>query len=175
MWTSSPLSLFAHRGVVLVFIAVPLLLCGQWPRRAEICGNVSQLQFLVDVVGKHWSRTVEQTAAASWWYAARLVWVARNGEGPAEETEVSERGFKLTLAIVGYAAAVGQWERYVRFGVVHTGDLHMRQFRFAGAARFDFDIQLGMGICGHDTSHQFGERLLVHVEEHSVNGWRDCV
>ena len=31
---------------------------------AEYCGNVSQLQFLVDVVGKHWSRTVEQTAAS---------------------------------------------------------------------------------------------------------------
>ena len=29
--------------------------------------------------------------------------------------------------------------------------------------------------CGHDTSHQFGERLLVHVEEHCVNGWRVCV
>ena len=24
--------------------------------------------------------------------------------------------------------------------------------------RFDFDIQLGMETCGHDTSHQFGER-----------------
>ena len=30
---------FAHRGVVLVFIAVVPLLCGQWPRRAEICGD----------------------------------------------------------------------------------------------------------------------------------------
>ena len=28
----------------------------------------------------------------------------------------------------------------------------------------DFDIQLGMWTCGHDTSHQFGERLVVHVE-----------
>ena len=53
--------------------------------------------------------------ATSWWYAARLVWVARNGEEPAEENEVSERGFKLTLAVVGFAAAVGQWERFVRF------------------------------------------------------------
>ena len=44
-----------------------------------------------------------------------------------------------------------------------------------GAARFDFDIRLGMGSCGHDTSHQFGERLLVHVEEHGTNGWRGCV
>ena len=52
---------------------------------------------------------------------------------------------------------------------------HHSQFRFAGAARFDFDIQLGIGTCGHDTSHQFGERLLVHVEEHRANGWRDCV
>ena len=39
----------------------------------------------------------------------------------------------------------------------------------------DFDIQLGMWTCGHDTSHQFGERLLVHVEEHSANRWKDCV
>ena len=30
---------FAHRGVVLMYIAVPPLLCGQWPRRAEICGG----------------------------------------------------------------------------------------------------------------------------------------
>ena len=44
-----------------------------------------------------------------------------------------------------------------------------------GAARFDFDIRLGMGSCGHDTSHQFAERLLIHVEEHGANGWRDCV
>ena len=36
-------------------------------------------------------------------------------EEPAEENEVSERGFKLTLAVVGFAAAVGQWDRYVRF------------------------------------------------------------
>ena len=43
---------FAQRGVVLVYIAVPPFLCVQWPRRAENCGNVSQLQFLVDVVGK---------------------------------------------------------------------------------------------------------------------------
>ena len=49
---------------------------------------------------------------------------------------------------------------------------HHSQFLFAGAARFDFDIQLGIGTCGHDTSHQFGERLLVHVEEHRANGWR---
>ena len=84
---------FAQRGVALVYIAVHPLLCGHWPRRAEICGgstdavpgqvvgmpvivltvvfrcaencgNVSQLQFLVDVVGKLWSRTVEQTAAS---------------------------------------------------------------------------------------------------------------
>ena len=30
-----------------------------------------------------------------------------------------------------------------------------------------------MGTCGHDTSCRFGERLLVHVEEHSANGWKD--
>ena len=30
---------FAQRGVVLVYIAVPPLLCGHWPRRAEICGG----------------------------------------------------------------------------------------------------------------------------------------
>ena len=30
---------FAHRGVVLVFIVVVLLLCGQRPRRAEFCGD----------------------------------------------------------------------------------------------------------------------------------------
>ena len=33
----------------------------------------------------------------------------------------------------------------------------------------DFDIQLGMETCDHDTSCQFGERLLAHVEEHSAN------
>ena len=36
------------------------------------------------------------------------------------------------------------------------------------------DVQ---SFCSHsgygDTSHQFGERLLVHVEEHSANGWKD--
>ena len=37
---------FAPRGVVLVFITVVPLLCGQWSRCAENCGNVSQLQFL---------------------------------------------------------------------------------------------------------------------------------
>ena len=26
-----------------------------------------------------------------------------------------------------------------------------------------------------DTSHQFDERLLVHVKEHGANGWRDFV
>ena len=45
----------------------------------------------------------------------------------------------------------------------------------ANTARFDFGIRLGMGSCGHDTSHQFGERLLVHVEEHGANGWMDYV
>ena len=30
-----------------------------------------------------------------------------------------------------------------------------------------------MGTCCHDTSHQFGERLLVHVEEHGATGWMD--
>ena len=49
-----------------------------------------------------------------------MVWLARNGEEPAEENEVSERGFKLTLAVVGYAAAVGQREHYVRFGIVQS-------------------------------------------------------
>ena len=43
------------------------------------------------------------------------MWLACNGQEPAEEKEVSERGFKLTLAVVGFAAAVGQWDRYVRF------------------------------------------------------------
>ena len=27
----------------------------------------------------------------------------------------------------------------------------------------------------HDATHQFGERLLEHVEEHGAKGWRDCV
>ena len=45
----------------------------------------------------------------------------------------------------------------------------------ANIARFDFGILLGMGTCDHDTSHQFGERLLVHVEEHGANGWVDYV
>ena len=40
------------------------------------------------------------------------------GEVPAEENEVSERGFKLTSAGVDCAAAVGQRERYVSFGIV---------------------------------------------------------
>ena len=40
---------------------------------------------------------------------------------------------------------------------------------------FDFGIRPGMGTCGHDTSRQFGERLLVHVKEYDANGWRDCV
>ena len=39
----------------------------------------------------------------------------------------------------------------------------------------DSDIQLGMWTCGHDTSHQFGERLVVHVENQSANRWKDCV
>ena len=39
----------------------------------------------------------------------------------------------------------------------------------------DFDIQLGMWTCGHDTSRQFGERLVVHVENQSANRWKDCV
>ena len=43
------------------------------------------------------------------------------------------------------------------------------------AARFDFGIQPGKGTCGHDASQQFGKRLLLHVEEHGANGWRDCV
>ena len=53
--------------------------------------------------------------------------------------------------------------------------IHFFPFRFAGAARFDFGIQLGMVTCGHDASQQFGKRLLVHVEEHGANGWIDCV
>ena len=63
----------------VVYIAVPPLLCGHWPRRVEICGGstdavpgqvvdmpviVLTVQFLVDVVGKRWSRTVEQTPAS---------------------------------------------------------------------------------------------------------------
>ena len=44
----------------------------------------------------------------------------------------------------------------------------------ANTARFDFDIRLGIRTCGHDTSHHFGERLLIHVEEHGANGWRPC-
>ena len=44
--------------------------------------------------------------------------IARFGEVPAEENDVLEWGFKLTLAVVGYAAAFGQWERYVRFAIV---------------------------------------------------------
>ena len=32
-----------------------------------------------------------------------------------------------------------------------------------------------METCDHDTSCQFGERLLVHVEELCVNRWRNCV
>ena len=40
------------------------------------------------------------------------------GEVPAEENKVSVRGFKLTLAGVDCAAAVGQRERYVSFGIV---------------------------------------------------------
>ena len=43
------------------------------------------------------------------------------------------------------------------------------------AARYDFGIQPGMGTCGHDTSSQFGERLLVHVKDYDANGWMDCV
>ena len=39
----------------------------------------------------------------------------------------------------------------------------------------DSDIQLGMWTCGHDTSHQFGERLVVHVEIRSANSWKDYV
>ena len=46
----------------------------------------------------------------------------------------------------------------------------------AKTARIDFGIRLGMGTCGHDTSHQFGERLLVRVEEHGATScllhWR---
>ena len=30
--------------------------------------------------------------------------------------------------------------------------IHLFQFRFAGAARFDFNVQLGMGTCCHYTS-----------------------
>ena len=30
---------FAQRGVVLMYIAVLPLLCGQWPRQAEMCGG----------------------------------------------------------------------------------------------------------------------------------------
>merc|ERR1712012_1428783 len=44
-----------------------------------------------------------------------------------------------------------------------------------GAARFDFDIQFGMGTRGLDTSHQFGERLHIHGGEHGAKGWRDCL
>ena len=36
----------------------------------------------------------------------------------------------------------------------------------------DFDIQLRMRTCGHDTFHQFGERLLVHVEDTVQTGGR---
>ena len=52
---------------------------------------------------------------------------------------------------------------------------HFFPFRFTGAARFDFGIQPGIWTCGHDASEQFGKRLLVHVEEHGANGWRNCV
>ena len=45
----------------------------------------------------------------------------------------------------------------------------------ANTVRFDFGIRLGMGTCCHDTSHQFGERLHVHVEEHGAIGWMDYV
>ena len=51
----------------------------------------------------------------------------------------------------------------------------IRMLGRANTARFDFGIRLEMETCGHDTSHQFGELLLVHVEEHGANGWRDYV
>ena len=41
----------------------------------------------------------------------------------------------------------------------------IRMLRRANTARFDFNIRLEMGTRCHYTSHQFGERLLVHVEE----------
>ena len=49
--------------------------------------------------------------------------------------------------------------------------IHLFQFRFAGTARFDFNIQLGRGLVAMTPP----ERLLVHVEEHGANGWSDCV
>ena len=58
------------------------------------------------------------------------MWLACNGEEPAEENEVSQRNFKLTLAVVDFAAAVGQWERYVRFRDLccSTGNLNLIAF-----------------------------------------------
>ena len=33
----------------------------------------------------------------------------------------------------------------------------IRMLKRANTAWFDFGIRFGMGTCGHDTSHQFGE------------------
>ena len=71
--------------LLIVFLPCPVLIC---PACSGSCSRSS-------------------SRPASWWYAAQLAWAARNGEEPAEENEVSERGFKLTLAVVGFAAAVG--------------------------------------------------------------------
>ena len=45
----------------------------------------------------------------------------------------------------------------------------------ANTARFNFGIRLGIRTCGHDTSHHFGELLLVHIDGHGANGRRDYV
>ena len=74
----------------------------------------------------------------------RGVWLARNGEEPAEENEVSERSFKLTLAVIGYAAAVGQRERYIRFGIVQG--LPPFFMLWLGAAHDTFDL-LALAMC----------------------------
>ena len=58
------------------------------------------------------------------------MWVARNGEEPAEAYEVSERGFKLTLAVVGYAATVGLGALCpFSIFVCSTGNLFLVAFR----------------------------------------------
>ena len=42
------------------------------------------------------------------------------------------------------------------------------------ATLVSFTIALPLASAkSHDASHQFGERLLEHVEEHGAHGWRD--
>ena len=88
----------------------------------------------------------------------------------AEVACMHRDGHNIAECAAGTSGQTSEW--YITEVKVNCS--RIRMLGRANTARFDFDIRLGIRTCGHDTSHHFGERLVIHVEEHGANGWRPC-